>query len=144
MNQGSETYSIYVTTLFHLYHISHSPTVNTLGWGEEVSTLWCILHHFSRGSSASLAQHTWINNASQTHRMFEVERDLWRSFGPTPLLKQGHLELVAQGHVESVSEHLQGWKLPSLSSNRSQHQDHIFPTICILPSTNVGGDFLCK
>ena len=35
-------------------------------------------------------------------------RDLWRSPCPTPLLKQGHLDLVAQDHVQMVSEYLQG------------------------------------
>ena len=34
---------------------------------------------------------------SQNPRMAEVGRDLWRSSGPTPLLKQGHLEPVDQG-----------------------------------------------
>jgi len=33
---------------------------------------------------------------SQNGRMVEAGRDLWRSSRPTPLLKQGHLELVAQ------------------------------------------------
>ena len=32
----------------------------------------------------------------QNHRVVEVGRDLWRSSVPTPLLKQGHLEPVAQ------------------------------------------------
>ncbi|KAK4810954.1 hypothetical protein QYF61_013362, partial [Mycteria americana] len=32
--------------------------------------------------------------------MVEVGRDLWRSSCPTPLLKQGHLEPVAQDHVD--------------------------------------------
>ena len=34
------------------------------------------------------------------HRMVEVGRDLWRSSGPTPLLKHGHLEPVAQDYVQ--------------------------------------------
>ena len=46
------------------------------------------------------------------HRMVEVGRDLWnssgRSSGPTPLLKHGHLEPVAQDCVQVASEYLQG------------------------------------
>ena len=48
------------------------------------------------------------------HRKLEVGRDLWRSSGPTPLLKQGHLELAAQDHVQMASEYLQGWRLHPL------------------------------
>ena len=39
--------------------------------------------------------------------MIEVGRDLWRSSGPRPLLKQGHLETVAQDHVQTAFEYLQ-------------------------------------
>jgi len=38
--------------------------------------------------------------------MAEVGKDLWRSSGPTPLLKQGYLEPVAQDHVQMVLEYL--------------------------------------
>jgi len=38
--------------------------------------------------------------------MVEVGRDLYRSSGPTPLLKQGHLDLVAQDHVQMAFEDL--------------------------------------
>ena len=34
--------------------------------------------------------------------MVEVGRDLWRSSGPTSLLKQGHLELVVQDQVQMI------------------------------------------
>lgn len=46
-----------------------------------------------------------------------VCRGLWRSSGPTVLLKQGHPEPVAQEpeHVYIVFEYLQGQGLPSLS-----------------------------
>lgn len=30
------------------------------------------------------------------HRMIKAGRDLWRSSGPTPLLKQEHLEQIAE------------------------------------------------
>ena len=45
---------------------------------------------------------------SQNHRMVEVGRHFWRSSGPNPLLKQGHLLLVAQDHVWMVLWYLQG------------------------------------
>lgn len=38
------------------------------------------------------------------HWMFEVGRDLWRSPGPTPFLKQGHLEQDAQDHIQKAFE----------------------------------------
>lgn len=39
---------------------------------------------------------------TQNHRMVEVGRDLYRSSGPNPLLKQGHLKPVAQDHVQMI------------------------------------------
>ena len=47
--------------------------------------------------------------------MVEVGRELWRSSGPIPLLKQGHLQLVVQDHVQMDVEYLQGWRLHNLS-----------------------------
>jgi len=47
--------------------------------------------------------------------MVEVGRDLQRPPGPTPLLKQGHLELIAQDCVQTASEYLQRWRLHKLS-----------------------------
>ena len=41
---------------------------------------------------------------SQNHRMAEVRRHLWRSSGPTPLLRQGHLQPVAQDCVQVAFE----------------------------------------
>jgi len=46
--------------------------------------------------------------------MVEVGRHLWRSAGPTPLLKQGCLELVVQDHVQTAFEYLQGGRLHNL------------------------------
>ena len=34
--------------------------------------------------------------------MVEIGRDFWTLSGPPPLLKQGHLEPVAQDHVQMV------------------------------------------
>ena len=50
--------------------------------------------------------HNYNITESQNHRMVEAERDLWRSSGPTLLLKQGHLEPAAQDHVQTAFEYL--------------------------------------
>lgn len=48
----------------------------------------------------------------QNHRMAEVGRlevgtdDLWRSSVPTSLLKQGHLEQVAQDNIQMAFKYL--------------------------------------
>lgn len=47
----------------------------------------------------------WIENSilitvSQTHRIVEVEGDLWRPLGPTLLLIEGHLKQLSQDHVQ--------------------------------------------
>lgn len=47
--------------------------------------------------------------------MVEVVRDIWRSFGPRSLLKQGHLEQIAQNHVQMAFQCLQGWRFHILS-----------------------------
>ena len=51
---------------------------------------------------------------SQNTRMVEVGRHLQRSSGPSPLLKQGHLQPAAQDHVQVAFEYLQGWRIHSL------------------------------
>jgi len=38
---------------------------------------------------------------SQNHRTVRAGRDLWRSSGPAPLPKQGHLEQAAQGLAQA-------------------------------------------
>jgi len=55
-----------------------------------------------------VSQEGW---GSQNHRTVEVGRDLRRSSGPTPLLKQGHLEQAAQACVQAAFEYLQGDRL---------------------------------
>lgn len=47
--------------------------------------------------------------------MVEVGRDVQRSSAPTSLLRQGHLDQVAQDCVHTVAEYLQGWRLHNLS-----------------------------
>lgn len=41
---------------------------------------------------------------SQNHGMNEVGKDLWRSSGPAPLLKQGHLQPVTPAHGQRTSD----------------------------------------
>ena len=50
------------------------------------------------------------------------------------LLKQGHLEPVAQGHVQTDFEYLQGWRLCSLSGQpvpvlSHLHSEKVFPSV---------------
>lgn len=52
---------------------------------------------------------------SQNSRMIEVGRDLWRSSGSIPLLKQGHLEPVVQYYVQTDFEYFQGQRLHHVS-----------------------------
>ena len=49
------------------------------------------------------------------HRMAGVGRDLGASSGPTPLLKQGHLQQAAQDLVQAGFEYLQRGRLHSPS-----------------------------
>jgi len=70
--------------------------------------------------------------------MPEVRRDLWKSSGPIPLLKQGHLERVAQDHVKTSSEYLQGWRLPKLPGKPipvlgHSHSKDVFPDVQMAP-----------
>jgi len=52
--------------------------------------------------------------------MVKVGRDLWRSSCPALVLRQGHLELIAQDHDflvaqdQTAFEYAQGWRLHSL------------------------------
>lgn len=44
---------------------------------------------------------------SLSNSLAEVERDLWKSCGSTPLLKEGHLKLAVRYHVTVTVEYLQ-------------------------------------
>lgn len=71
---------------------------------------------------------------SQYHRMVEVGRDLWRSSCPALLLKQGHLEPVAQDHVQMAFEYLQGWRLDNFSGQPvpvlgHPYSEKVFPDV---------------
>jgi len=50
----------------------------------------------------------------QNHRMLGVGRDLYGSSSPTPLPKQGHLQLAAQDRVQAGLEYLQRRRLHNL------------------------------
>jgi len=71
------------------------------------------------------------------HRIMErlkLGKDLWRPSGPTPLLKQGHLEPVAQDHLQMAFEYPQGWRLHRLSGQPvpglgHPHSETVFPDI---------------
>lgn len=51
---------------------------------------------------------------TQNQGMVKVGRDLSRSSGPTPLLRQGHVDQVAQDHVQMAFEDPQGRRPHSL------------------------------
>ena len=70
----------------------------------------------------------------QTHRVFEVGRDPWKTAGPASLLRQGHPEPVAQHHVQAASEYLQGWRLHNLPGQSvpvlgHPHSEKMFPDV---------------
>lgn len=52
------------------------------------------------GENFSLSQ--W-----QNHRIVTVESDLWRSSGPTPMLRQNQLEQLTQKHMQLSFDYLQ-------------------------------------
>jgi len=72
--------------------------------------------------------------ASKNQRMVEVGTGLWRSSGPTPLLKQGRIELVAQEHVQSAFEYRQERRLHNLAGQPvpvfgHPQSDKMFPDV---------------
>lgn len=56
--------------------------------------------------------------------MAEAEKNLWRSSGPHPVLKQGHPELIAYTYVQKAFDYLQRW------------------WIFLIPFVIFGGDFI--
>lgn len=58
--------------------------------------------------------HLWICKASD-RSMAKVGRHLWRVFNPTPPVKQGHLEQLAQDTLQSGFEYFQDWRILSFS-----------------------------
>jgi len=62
-----------------------------------------------------------------------------RTTGPTPLLKQGHLQPVAQDNVHMAFEYLQGWRLHSVPGQPvpvlgCPHSEAVFPDVLREPS----------
>lgn len=71
--------------------------------------------------------------------MVEVVRELWTLSGPTTLLKEGHLQPVAQDCIRAASESLQGWRLHVLSRQpepvlNHSHRKEAFPDVQREPS----------
>uniref|UniRef100_A0A8B9Q4U4 Transmembrane protein 19 n=1 Tax=Apteryx owenii TaxID=8824 RepID=A0A8B9Q4U4_APTOW len=80
------------------------------------ATMQYSVHFSSYFTVLWMTKRDWRSPAhSQNHRTVEFGRDLWRSSSPTLLLKQGHLEHVAQDPVQVGFEYLQGWRLHNLS-----------------------------
>lgn len=77
-----------------------------LSWNILFSHSRKCLRHFS-------VVHEW--QGSQNLRRAEFGWDLWKSSGPTPLPKQGHLQLVAKDCVLVTTEYLQGQRFHNLS-----------------------------
>lgn len=65
--------------------------------GGNLALCWCKAEEavkMKRKSAAGIAK-----GSIQNHRLVEAGRDFWRSSGPSPLLQQGCLELVARDYV---------------------------------------------
>ena len=69
---------------------------------------------------------------SQNHRKAEVGKDLWRSSGPTPLLRQGHLDPDAQDNVQTAFQYFQRWRLHTSLENLCQHLVNLTVKKCFL------------
>lgn len=50
----------------------------------------------------------------QNHRMTELGRDPWKSSGPTPFFKQGHVKPAAWNYVQKAFQYLQRGSLHKL------------------------------
>jgi len=58
--------------------------------------------------------------------MVEFERDLWKSSGPTILLKQGCLEPAAQDHIQTAFKYLHAqppWAICASAQSPSQWEN---------------------
>lgn len=88
-----------------------------------------------------------LRESSHNNRIAEVGRDLWKQSGPNHLLKQNHLQQVAQNHLQMVFKFLQGWGFHDLSGQPAPvlshpHTEEVFPwcsesllwfSVCPLP-----------
>jgi len=71
--------------------------------------------------------------------MGEFQRDLGRAFCPSPLLKQGQLQPIAQDHLQVAFGYLQGWRLHHLSGQpmpvlSHPHFEEVFPGALMEPA----------
>lgn len=81
--------------LRHHEHIFLNKDIFNFQWRE---TFCCFIWYDRR--PVHLLAYKW---QKQNQRVVEVGMDLWRSSGPTLLLKQGHLEMLAQAPVQTDS-----------------------------------------
>jgi len=65
-----------------------------------------------------------ISNHACNQRPADIERHHWRSSDPRPCSEQSKTEQVALGCIQSSFEHLQGWKLHSMSSLPQRSTTH--------------------
>jgi len=73
-------------------------------------------------------------NITQNHRTVGVGRDLCGSSGPTPLLKQGHLQQATQDLVQAGLEYLQRRRLHHLPGQpvpvlRHPQKEEVLPQV---------------
>lgn len=66
----------------------------------------------------------FLDCLSQNYSMVEVGSGLWKSSGLNSLLKQGHLQLIAQDHIQTEFEYLQKWRMHKLSGHPMLVVDH--------------------
>lgn len=69
-------------------------------------------------SESTFTHYFFILFGGITESQFEVERDLWRSSCPNPLLKQGDPEPIVEEHVQMAFENLQRGRLHNLSGQK--------------------------
>jgi len=60
----------------------------------------------------------------QNHKIAETGRHFWKSSSPSPLIKQGQLELFTGGYIQSGLECFQRWMLHCLSGKYAPVLDH--------------------
>lgn len=98
---------------------SSCTNIYSLVGGVPHQVLPCTTNCVKRTDSQAIAwfglKRAAIQQFSDNSRLFEAGRDLCRSSGPTPLLKQGHLEPVVQDYAWMAFQYLQGWRIYSLS-----------------------------
>lgn len=119
-----------------IYGVSLSLILFSFIWIFFVSFCFFIIITFNSIFTTSIN----VAQPSQNDRItvFEVGRDPWRSSGPMPLLKQGHLEQITQDHVQTAFEGLCGRRLHDLFGQPGRVLNHlnrkeVFPAEWIEP-----------